>query len=307
MAKQAMVIVNPASANGKTRINWPDIKKCLETEGLEFDFSSTTCRSEATYFAREALHKGYDAIISVGGDGTLNEIINGFFENGQMINSSAKLGIIAGGTGGDFIRTLGYPKNYKEACNIIARGQTKLIDLGKLEYFDHKEQLTTNYYINIAGFGLDGAVVDRVNHTSKFFGGFVSFLYGTIAGLAQFRSFSLTLEVDGQLAYQGPATMAAVANGQYFGGSMQIAPAAVLDDGILEIVIVKGMKKLKLLRCLPTIYGGTHIIKPEVICLQGTKVKATSPDRVLLEIDGEQPGLLNAEFTILPKALNIIV
>lgn len=306
MAKNTMVIINPASGNGKTRNNWPDINKNLEGAGLEFDFASTTCRFEATYFVREALKNGYENIVSVGGDGTLNEVVNGFFENGKMIKESAKLGIIPGGTGGDFIRTLGYPKEYSEACKVIARGQTRLIDLGKLNFTDNQGKPAERYYINIAGFGLDGSVVDRVNHTSKFFGGFLSFLYGTITATLQFQSFSLSLEVDGQLAFEGPTTMAAVANGQYFGGSMQIAPGAVLDDGIFEVVLVKGLTKTRLLKCLPTIYKGAHGQFPEVEFMRGTKVKATSPDRVLLDIDGEQPGILNAEFSIVPKALNII-
>ncbi len=306
MAKNTMVIVNPASGNGKTRNNWPDIKNNLEKAGLEFDFAHTTCRFEATYFVREALKNGYETIVSVGGDGTLNEVVNGFFDNGVMINQSAKLGIIPGGTGGDFIRTLDYPKDYIEACQVIARGQSELIDLGKVNFFNHNASPISRYFINVAGFGLDGAVVDRVNRTSKFFGGFLSFLYGTIAGTLQFQSFPLTLEVDGQLVHEGMTSVVTVANGQYFGGSMQIAPGAVLDDGIFEIVIVEGLTKGRLLRCLPTIYKGAHGQFPEVSFLRGIRVKATSPERVLLDIDGEQPGILNAEFSILPKVLNII-
>jgi YegS/Rv2252/BmrU family lipid kinase len=306
LANKTMVIVNPASSNGKTNIIWPDIKNRLEKENLEFDFSATSCQSEATHFAREALHKGYETIISVGGDGTLNEVVNGFFENGQLINSSAKLGLIAAGTGGDFIRTLEYPRDYAQACRLIARGHTRQIDIGKSEYYDHKEQLRERYFINVAGFGMDGAVVDRVNRTSKFFGGFISFLYGTLAALTQFKSLSVSLQIDDELVWEGPITAVAVANGQYFGGSMQIAPEAVIDDGIFEIILVKGMPKTKLLQSLPTIYSGAHVHDPNVSCFKGTKVKAVSTERVLLEVDGEQPGVLNAEFSIMPKILNII-
>lgn len=306
MTKPAMVIINPVSANGKTRSNWPQIKATLEQTGLAFDTAFTTGRLDATYIAREALKNGYETIVSVGGDGTLNEVANGFFDNDVMINESSQLGIIAGGTGGDFIRTLSYPKDFAAACQVIARGQTRAIDLGKMNYTNNQGQAVTSYFINIAGFGLDGAVVDRVNRTSKFFGGFLSFLYGTIAGTLEFHSFPLTLEVDGQLVYEGMTTVVTVANGQYFGGSMQIAPGAVLDDGIFEIVIVEGLTKGRLLKCLPAIYSGAHGQFPEVRFLQGTRVRAISPQRVLLDMDGEQPGILNAEFSILPRALNII-
>ena len=306
MSRKTMVIVNPASGNGKTRISWPDIKQNLEAAGLVFDDVFTTCRFEATHFASQALRDGYDTIISVGGDGTLNEVVNGFFADDKMINPAARLGIIPGGTGGDFIRTLNYPEDYKEACQVLGRGQSRKIDVGQLHFIDNDGKPTQRYFVNIAGFGMDGAVVERVNRTSKFFGGFLSFLYGTVMALIQFDSFQLSLEVDGKLVYEGPATMTAVANGQYFGGSMQIAPRAVLDDGVFEIVLIEGLKKGKLLRCLPTIYKGAHGQFPEVRFMQGTTVRAVSPDRVLLDIDGEQPGVLDAEFSILPGVLNII-
>lgn len=306
MTKNTMVVVNPASGNGKTRNNWPEIKKHLAAAGLQFDFAFTTCRFEATHFVHKALHDGYETIISVGGDGTLNEVVTGFFYQNKMINPAAKLGIIPGGTGGDFIRTLGYPSDYKEASKVIGRGESRKIDVGRLKFIDNDGKSVQRYFVNIAGFGLDGAVVERVNRTSKFFGGFLSFLYGTVVAILQFKGFHLTLEVDGELVFDGPATMAAVANGQYFGGSMQMAPGAVLDDGVFEIVIIEGLNKFKLLRCLPTIYKGTHDQFAEVRFLRGTKIKASSPDLALLDIDGEQPGVLEAEFEILPKVLNII-
>lgn len=306
MPKPAMAIINPASANGKTRLNWPTMKKGLEEAGLEFDFAFTSCPAEATHLTSEALHKGYGTIISVGGDGTLNEVVNGFFAGDELINSQARLGIIAAGTGGDFIRTLEYPKDFNQAAQLIVKGQTRLIDLGRLEFINHRGQSASSYYINIAGFGMDGAVVDRVNKTSKFFGGFASFLYGTLAALASFKSVPVTLEIDGQLVWEGPTTVVAIANGKFFGGSMQIAPAAVLDDGLFEVVLVRGMPKASLLRCLPTIYSGTHINNPVVSCFKGARIKAASTGRVLLNVDGEQPGILNAELSLLPQILNII-
>lgn len=306
MAKNTMVIVNPASGNGKTRINWPDIKSNLEKAGLDFAFAHTTCQFEATYFAREALLNGYETIISVGGDGTLNEVVNGFFENGRLINSSAKLGLICAGTGGDFIKTLGYPKDYVEACKILARGQSKKIDVGKVDFTDHNGKAVSRYFINVAGFGLDGTVVDRVNHTTKFFGGFISFLYGTLTGVTQFKSFNLALEVDGSLVYEGPTTLVAVGNGQYIGGGMQVTPGACFDDGTFEIVIVESVTKLRFFTCLPSIYKGKHGQYPEVTFMQGRSVKASSPDRVLLDVEGEQPGVLDAEFSIFPQAINVI-
>ncbi len=306
--EKSMVIVNPVSANGKTGRNWPRIYKELKDAGLCFDVQITAESKEATTLTRTALEKGYRTIIAVGGDGTLNEVVNGFFchEHKKPINPDARLGLISSGTGRDFIKTLNYPQDVKKACEIVARGQTNAVDIGLVRYQNSNGKRDLSFYINIAGMGMDGETVERVNRTSKAFGGKVSFLWGTITALVQYRNREVNLEIDGINCYHGEATLVVVANGQYFGGGMRIAPEARLDSGHFDIIIASGLTKPEVIANLPRIYRGTHLSHPKVYAMQGTHVKASSNQKVLLDVDGEQPGVLDAEFTLLPHKLQLI-
>ncbi|MGE5543492.1 MAG: diacylglycerol/lipid kinase family protein [Bacillota bacterium] len=306
--EKSMVIVNPASANGRTGRNWPRIAEQLRNAGIEFDAQITSKSKEATQLTRTALKRGYRVIIAVGGDGTLNEVLNGFFEleNGCPINPEARLGLISSGTGRDFIKTINYPKDIKRACRTLARNHTRTIDIGQVCYQDSSGNKAASYYINVAGMGMDGETADRVNRTTKAFGGKISFLWGTIATLVQYRNRELTLEIDGVTRYHGEATLVAVANGRYFGGGMHIAPEARLNSGHFDIIIVDGMTKPEIIANLHRIYTGTHLSYPKVYLMRGKHVRATSHQKVLLNVDGEQPGMLDAEFKLLPQKLHLI-
>ncbi|MGE5403650.1 MAG: diacylglycerol/lipid kinase family protein [Candidatus Saccharibacteria bacterium] len=306
MSKPMMVVVNPCSANGKTGKHWTDLNKALDEAGVNYDFTFTGGPKEATAITRKALKEGHDTIVSIGGDGTLNEVINGFFEDGQLINPEARLGVISCGTGGDFVKTAGIPKEHTKAAEILARGQSKPIDIGRVIYTNHQGQQESMYYINVVGLGIDGEIVERVNRTTKAFGGFLSFFWGTITTLASYQNRRVTIEIDGMVRYQGPILFAAVANGQWFGGGMHVAPNARLDSGQFEVVIIKGHSKLRTIGNMPKLYKGTHVEIPEVICLRGNNVRAFSEERVLLDIDGEQPGRLNVELVLVPNALRLI-
>ncbi|MGE5398307.1 MAG: diacylglycerol/lipid kinase family protein [Chitinophagales bacterium] len=304
--KKTIAIVNPASSNGKTGSTWPSVKAVVEQAGLILDDQMTSRPGEATILTRNALKQGYQTIISVGGDGTLNEVMNGFFENDRLINPDSALGIISRGTGSDFVKAAGIPRDVKLAAKILAEGRSKKIDVGRITFQNHQGKPETRYFINVAGMGMDGDIVDKVNTTSKVLGGFISFLWATLRGLMGYRNRTVTLEIDGMVRYHGPIMCIAVGNGQYFGSGMRIAPAAQLDSGRFEIVIVEGVTKTYVLRNLPGLYKGTHINKPEVTCMQGHHVKATSTQKVLLDVDGEQPGVLDCEMDILPAAFNLI-
>lgn len=303
---ETVVIVNPNSANGKTGRIWPALSQELRSAGLDFKVHITSRPLEATEVVQAALQHGYTTVIAVGGDGTLNEVLNGFFQDDRPINPGARLGVISCGTGSDFVRSAGIPRSPLKACRRLLQGHTRLIDTGKVVFTGHSGHQEVRYFINVAGMGVDGEIVYRVNHTSKALGGFLSFLWGTVNGLIQYRNRRIRLEVDGTIRYQGDATMIAVANGQYFGGGMRVAPNAVLDSGQFEIVVVDGGSKMELLANLPRIYRGTHLKHPSVTTMKGHHVRAFSPEKVLLDIDGEQPGCLDAEITILPASLHLI-
>lgn len=303
-----MVIVNPVSANGRTGRNWPHIAEELKNAGLKFDARLTSNPGEAVQLTRKAIQEGYLNIVAVGGDGTLNEVLNGFFESddARPVNPEARLGLIPSGTGRDFIKTINYSRDIRDVSRTLARNQTRTIDVGQVRYMDAEGRQASRYFINVAGMGMDAETVDRVNRTTKVFGGKISFLWGTIATLVQYRNRELTLEIDGVACYHGEATMVAVANGQYFGGGMRIAPEASLDSGHFDIVVVDGMTKLEILANLYRIYLGSHLSHPRVHLMRGKHIRSTSSQKVFLQVDGEQPGVLDAEFELLPRKLQLI-
>ncbi len=303
-ALKTAVIVNPVSANGVTARRWPEIAALMEGEGLEFASFMTEAPEHATALTGEALEKGSELIISVGGDGTHNEVMNGFFAPGGGLHREAQLAFVSMGTGSDLIKTLQIPKDPAEAVRHLIKSEPRPVDAGKLSFASYGGGRKTRYFINIAGLGLDGDTVNRVNRTSKALGGFVSFLWGTVASLALYRNKEMAITLDDELLFEGPVAIVAVANGRYFGGGMCIAPHAQMDDGLFDIVIMHSLGKINLLCNLPRVYKGTHLTHPNCISRRGRKV-AVQTEEALLNLDGEQPGKGPVEMELLPLALQV--
>jgi len=298
-------VVNPVSANGKTGRHWPEIAAWLKAEGLDFDYWLTAGPGQATELTRRALQQGSRLVIAVGGDGTANEVINGFFTPEGPVSEAAAVAFIPSGTGNDLSDTLQIPRNYREAIKHLVLSPLRRLDLGRIQYAGHDGNFYSRYFVNVAGLGLDGDTVARVNRTSKALGGFVSFLWGTVVSLLLYRNREMAIEVDGRLIFKGPVTMVAVGNGRYFGGGMCIAPRAVMDDGLLDIVIIHNMSKPDLLVNLPRVYRGSHLSHPRVESLSGRRVVINALGVALLNLDGEQPGRAPIEIELLPRALNL--
>ncbi len=299
-------IVNPASANGKTARYWPEIENKIKIRNLNYDYYITEAPYQATLETRRALEYGYHTIVSIGGDGTLNEVVNGFFRNGTAINPDASLAVVSSGTGRDFIRSSGIPDDIRSALNIICRGQTRSIDLGHIRFHNIYRRKEERYFINVAGFGVDGEIVDRVNNASKYLGGFYSFLKGTLLGLLLYRNKKVSMTLDGKMIYAGGILSGIVANGQYIGSGMHIAPDADLADGLFDVIIIGEMTKRKTIASVPRLYKGTHLNLPEVQIHRGAHLLVSTVDRVKLNLDGEQPGFLDAEFTVKPRAIKLL-
>ncbi len=303
-ALKTTVVVNPVSANGATARRWPEIAALMEQEGFSFETFMTEAPEHATELTRKAIEKGSELVVSVGGDGTHNEVMNGFFTPDGVLCKEAQLGFISMGTGGDLIRTLQIPKDPVLALRHLAGSSTREIDVGRISFISHAGDKKIRYYINIAGLGLDGDTVDRVNKASKALGGFISFLWGTLVSLMLYRNKDMAVTLDGEFLFEGPVTIVAVANGRYFGGGMCIAPHAVMDDGLFDIVIMHSLSKPNLLVNLPKVYRGTHLSHPNCISRRGRKV-AIETDEALLNLDGEQPGRGPVEMELLPLALRV--
>jgi YegS/Rv2252/BmrU family lipid kinase len=307
-------IVNPRSGGGRTGRAWRLISDALEAElgpvRPHFTSSASTPRYlPATELTRNALRTGAQLVVAVGGDGTINEVVNGFFENGAPINPDAHLAILNTGTGGDFRKTFDMPEELEGCVKRIGQGSTRRIDLGRVTFTSDDGIEDIRYFNNIASFGLSGEVVRAVNRAgvSKLFGGAFAFLWATLATSFRFRPHRVRITSDEGLDETMNVGVCAVANGRFFGGGMMIAPHAEPDDGRFDIITMRDTKFSDMLTGSGALRDGTHLANPKVHQAHARLLTATPLDSrpVLLDIDGESPGRLPAKFEILPGALTL--
>lgn len=301
-----LLVVNPRSADGSTGALWPRIARTLEQAGVQGEVRFTEGPDHATRLVREGLAAGPRRVVVVGGDGTVNEAINGFFDlDGQPVQPEAELAVLCRGTGCDFVKSLRIPRLEPLAIERIAQGTTRPIDVGRVRYTDARGQDAVRYFCNIAEAGLGGAVVDRVNRSSKRLGGFLTFLGSTLLTFATYRNTPMTLTIDDLPAEQLLASNVVIGNGRYFGGGMCILPEAALDDGRFDVLVMGDLDRLELFANIAKVYQGTHLSHPKLRHLRASRVRIDSPEPLLLDVDGEQPGVTPAEFTLLPGALKV--
>jgi len=260
----------------------------------------------ATILAREAVLSGAEVVVCVGGDGTLNEVLNGLFNEKGLIKPEVLLGYIPRGTGCDFVRSISIPKDLNRGLANILDRQNVSIDVGRLTYRDHKGRASCRYFHNLVSFGLGGEVDERVNRTSKVFGGFVSFIWATIVSILLYDKKSILLRVDDEFHEEVTGWNVAVANGQYHGGGMWVAPGANLSDGLFQVTVIGDLRLAEVFWNLPRLYNGKIYEHPKIRRLTGRRIEASSFQRVLLDMDGEQPGRLPAVIEIVPSAIRII-
>jgi YegS/Rv2252/BmrU family lipid kinase len=299
------VIVNPSSRNGATGRRFHALESRLRGALGPFDVERTRGPRDAERIAREGVRAGIERVIVAGGDGTANEVASGLLA--ADLGDYAEFGVLPLGTGGDFARSLGIPRDLDGAVARLTSGATRRIDAGRISYFDASSRNVSGYFVNVASLGISGLVDQLVNRATKRFGGTASFLIGTVKALARYRSERVTLRVDGEVVFDAPLVLAAAANGRYFGGGMHIAPEARLDDGLFDIVVVPDLPKRQLLAKLPSLYAGTHLSDAAGRFLRGRVIEAeAAPGSVLLDIDGEPLGSLPARMEVMPGALRVI-
>lgn len=301
------LIVNPAAANGRAAKLWPQLAAQLKARGLGGEVCLTTGPGEASDLTRRALQAGHETVIVVGGDGTINEVVNGFFAAGQAINPAARLGIVCCGTGADFVKSIGLPAG-AAAIPHLAAGRTVALDLGLATFRGRDGRPAERYFLNFADVGLGGETVERVNRTTKAFGGFVSFLWGAAVTIFSYRAKSAEIILDDGEPVQQMVGDIVAANCQYFAGGMHMAPAASLTDGLFDVFVLGEAPKPQLLfDLLPRVYRGRHVGHPKVWWRRARRLAVRSTERLLLDVDGELAGMVDAEFRLLPRALPVIV
>jgi YegS/Rv2252/BmrU family lipid kinase len=301
------IIVNPVSSNKNTAKEWPQFEKALLDSGYEFEVVMTERPGHATELARQGLKAGYKTIMSVGGDGTMNEVINGFFEDGKLLDEDSRLVVFSRGTGCDFIKTLGLKKGIENLLDVLDRNEPKRIDVGLVKFVDPVGKAVTRYFLNVADIGIGAETTNRVNNHSKLLKGFLSFMLGAVSTITFYKNKDFEVVIDGETVLNARMNSVIVANGRYFGGGMKVAPEALIDDGVFDIIILGDLSKLELIKSFPLISEGTHLSHPKVKLYRGSKVKVRSSGKGLIEVDGEIPGYDAAEFELLPKTLSILV
>jgi YegS/Rv2252/BmrU family lipid kinase len=307
---RTVVVVNPKSQGGAVGKRWPFLADLIRRR-LSFDEAMTRGPGDATRLAREALTSGADRVVAVGGDGTINEVVNGFFDGDRPIADAAALGILPYGTGGDFRKSLGLPTDFESAIEVLARDRRRQIDLGRLEYTLRTGGRASRMFANIASFGVSGVVDRLVNKSQKRLGGKLTFLVASARASLQYDNQRVRLRFDGKSEGATDLTIntVAVANGRYFGGGMLIAPRAELDDGAFDVVALGDFGVLEMIKESRRLYAGTHLGIDKVSHRRARRVDAepAGPGQVVeLDVDGETPGILPATFTVVPRALSVV-
>ena len=296
-------IINPAAGAGKTAHRWPRIMELLKSIGLRFEHDWTEAPGHAVELAREAAQKGYEQIVSVGGDGTINEVINGLYANGNI--SDIMLGIISTGTGGDYARAVGVRRPYEEMCQCFLNPKKLTVDLGVVEYMSNGNKVK-RLFANFAGMGFDAEIVRRTTRQFKSMGSTASYLMGLLTTLMFYRNKQVSLVIDGEVIDREVCTVI-MNNGKYGGGGMLTAPGADLTDGYFDVLIIGDMSKPDLLWSLPRIYKGTHLTHPKVELRKAKEIEIHTEESLSLQADGELLGQVPARFSILPLSLNVVV
>ncbi|NVJ18503.1 diacylglycerol kinase family protein [Myxococcus sp. AM010] len=306
---KTFLVVNPRSANGQTGKRWAEISAQVSRALGDFGHGFTQGGMDAVRITRQALLDGYECIVAVGGDGTLNEVTNGFFEDGKALNPNAALGLIPRGTGGDFRRTFGWDLELASSLERLRSGATEPFDVGRLEFTDNAGQPATRYFANIASFGVSAVVAQEVNQSSKALGGHLSFMWGTLKGLVKYSERQVRLSVDGGPEEVVSVTAVAVANGRYFGSGMFVAPDAVTHDGLFDVTIWSNYGLSDFVLKSKGVYNGSHVNWKGTRRLRCRTLRAEPVEGgdVFLDVDGETPGRLPCTLTLLPGAIRLKV
>lgn len=304
-----LMIVNPASAGGRTGRVWRDLSRTIEMALGPCEVEVTRSSGHALTIAREA--KGFDRIVAVGGDGTFSEIVAGVIEGGH----GAAVGLIHQGTGGDFRRSLGMEHRLDTYLGAIGRNDPELVDAAQVTYTDHEGRQQTRPFINAVSIGMGGLADKYVSEGSRLLGARAQYLMASLKALANVAVGRVVcdLELEGRKETVRMSTrILAICNGQYFGGGMQVAPMASLTDGVLEVMAFVGESRLPLLTAMGSIYSGEHVKRAGVEHYRVTAIDVRlendhEGERFLLDVDGECLGRAPIRISVLPEAVNVLV
>ncbi|GGD22452.1 diacylglycerol kinase [Pontibacillus salipaludis] len=291
--KRARIIYNPTSGREAVRKELPDIMQRFEQAGYETSTHATTCAGDATNAAKIAVEREFDVVVAAGGDGTINEVINGLAEHEYR----PKLGIIPVGTTNDFARALCVPRNVKKAVDVILDGFSKELDIGRVN---------DQYFMNIAGGGKLTELTYEVPSKLKTMLGQLAYYLKGVEMIPSIRPTTVEIEYDGKY-FEGEVMVFLVSNTNSVGGLEKLAPDAEMDDGMFDLLIIKRVNLAELIRLASLAMKGNHISDPNVIYTKANRIKVHTNEKMQLNIDGEYGGLLPGEFVNLYRHLEFFL
>jgi len=302
-----LIIVNPNAGSKKGARDWTKICHFLSQEGFDYHCVFTEHRNHAIHLAEQYIVKGYRNLIVVGGDGTMNEVLNGIMNQTKVSPEEIILGMIPVGTGNDWCRTFGIPFDYKKAVHILKTKKIFVQDVGKVTYYKKNESIQ-RYFLNVAGMGYDALVAKKTNMLKeRGKGNPLAYIYFVFAGLFQYKFMEGVIEVDDQIVFKGEIFSMNVGICKYNGGGMMQVPYAIPNDGFLDMMIIKKASKLIVLRHARKLYTGTLVNLPVVKTFRGKSIRIRSTGKIYLEADGESLDHTPFTFEIIPTVLKVIV
>jgi YegS/Rv2252/BmrU family lipid kinase len=298
------IIINPFSSGGKTaRRQEKIVGRIARLLGGAPSLHVTARPLEATEITRAVIKDGAELVIVVGGDGTVHEVVNGFSENGKIINPACPLGIVGSGTAQDAIRGFDLPGDTDSQIDIACGGLNRAVDLGKVSVIGPQGKSEEHFFLNECQQGIAAVVVQRFQSHHKWLGGFLGFGITAVTTAAHHRAQVMSVEVDGKQVVHDALLGVVVSNGGYAGGGMNFAPRAEVDDGLFDVVLIHNQNVPSRLLNFPKIYFGTHINLSWISYVRGRSVSVSSSENVPVESDGEFLGHLPCKIDIVPGAL----
>jgi len=300
-----IAIVNQAAGGGKTKKDWPRINGLLDQYQIPFEAHFTNRRLHASIIARTKIKEGYSKIIVVGGDGTMNEVINGVFSQQRIHTTEVMLGMISVGTGNDWARMFNIPSDYEGAVKTIKEQKTFIQDAGLVSYRKNGKEWK-RYFINIAGMGFGARVVERSNKMKdKGKSGPMLYFYNIFLSLLRYKAQKAEIEIDGT-SYDRNIFSMNVGIGKYNGGGMIQVPHAIADDGLYSITLIKKIGKLNILANMKRLYNGSITKHSKVETYMAKSVQIGGSTRLQVETDGETLGHGPMSFEIIPRSVRVI-
>jgi YegS/Rv2252/BmrU family lipid kinase len=310
-----LVIFNPTAGRGRVRAQWPAVEQALRAAGVDFDTVATQARLDAVRLAREAAAR-YTAVISVGGDGTLHEIVNGLLQASNEGETIA-LGVVPLGNGDDFAKVLppeapvgGKPFTWPTAVAAIARGQTRLFDAGRLvgDPPGRGQPGGVSYFMNGMDVGFGAHAAQNFTTIPRVFTGMSAYMATVLKTLVAYPTVRLRVTLDDQPPFEQATTMTAITIGRCFANGFWVCPQAQPDDGLFDLMVAQAVSRLTILGLIPKIMKGAHTHEPVVKMLRARRVLLESPDPLIVEADGELPYLdtRRLEVEVLPRKLKVL-